>query len=172
LLAGFVSGFFLYAASFKTLDSTPLRTTLEQLGIPERLAPSAAILIPIFEVVVGLCVLGVAPNFVAVTLIIVAALAIGAAGFVALRLDKRIPCSCFSKYASTMLGRRQIITAFALVLAATGLSITNPQRDGLQAMAWLGVVSCSGAAAHLVTALGDLRSTVRYRRWASSQYPA
>lgn len=162
----------LYAASFKIGSISHLRTTFRSLGLPESTVNVMAPGLVVFELVTGVVLAGFGPQRLAGGLLVVLSVGLFTAGIVALRRYEPIRCSCFSRHATTTLGRRQILLALPLIALAVVL-VTGPDLAWSQRALWrLGAICTVGAALHLALMASDLRSLVGYRRAASSEFPA
>lgn len=172
VLAVAVGGVFLYAASFKVLDASPMRRTLSELGVPRPLATFGARLVPVAELTVALGVLGPTPAPVKAALVALAATVIGAVGLTAVRRRTPVRCSCFSALSTNVLGPRQMFAAGSLMPAAVGLLVFVPRHSADGALLQVVAGGCIVAAAHAATLMPYLRVARRNRRAMASVYPA
>jgi hypothetical protein len=172
ILTGAIGGLFLFAASFKTLDGSPLTETLRELGVGFPLARVGARVIPVFELTCGLAIILVPNLWLSLLLLIAAAGGIGAVGVVALRLPASIRCACFSARSEAALGWRQVILAACLGIAAGLLVAVGPSVTLRQSLVTLVFVSLLATTGHILSALTDVRESVHGRRLMSNSYPA
>lgn len=172
LLVGGVAGLFLYAASFKILDLSPLRRTLSDLGLSPALIRVAAPTVLGTELAIGLAVAGFAPTLVASLLVAIAAAGIATAGVVGLRRETPIPCACFSPRSSAALGLRQLVVAALLLGAAASLVALDPSADVELSLVRISAVSLATTVMHLLAMSRDVVAIVGYRRAAAGVYPS
>jgi hypothetical protein len=174
LPAVLVGGVFLYAASFKVLDAQPLVATLRSLGVPKRLAAPLGWLAPFLEVTVGLALIGFGNSAgrLGASLLLLAGLAIGAAGTVAIHKGEPIPCSCFSTYVERSLGTRQIATGLGFLVSAAILFVINPRFQLTEALAWLSIAALTASSIHSISSARLVKDLAGYRRAASINFAA
>lgn len=172
LLVSSVGFLFLYAASFKMVTSVGLRATVSQLTNSQGLAVVLARLIPPFEIVLGLAVLGFAPAAVGGVLLVIAASAMSIAGTIALRKGHPIRCSCLSSRSSAVLGWHQLAVAIPLIGAALLMFFRNPRHELDVSLVRLAIVCSIGATIHIGTTARDWTALVGYRRAGSGVYPS
>lgn len=172
LVSGGIALTLLYAASFKVASLSQLRTTLRSLGFSEPLAKLAAPGQVVFELIAGLALVGFLPQNVAGILVICFSVSLCGAGALALTRPTPIKCSCFSRYAETTLGKRQIVFAVPLSIVGfiliAGSDLSWTQQSALR----LAAVCAAGVSLHFLFMASDIRELVGYRRAASSEYPA
>jgi hypothetical protein len=172
ILAGAIGGLFLFAASFKVLDTGPLRETLEDLGLTPPSARLGARALPVFELACGLAVIFFPGSWPSLVLLVGATLGIAGAGVVALRRSGSIRCACFSARSQATLGSRQLVTAVVLAAATGTLVALDASATLRQSLAVLVAVSLLAVVAHIAMALGELRESVHDRRVVSGAFPA
>lgn len=123
--AALMAAVLLRAASEKIRRPRELAGTIGRLGVPERLALPAALLVALAELAAAVLLL-FRPGSMAAQLGVVSLAALFAlAGLIALRSDEPIACSCFGA-GSGQLGLRQTLWFFAWAGGATLLFVVRP----------------------------------------------
>ena len=157
LLAGALVLF--YSGSSKVLRPTDLFTTLTQLGIPPRLARSAAFGLGLTEIVTAVLVL-TPPARLSAALLVALGISFAGAGLVALLRHLDLECHCFGRRSSSTLGWPQLV-ALPLWLGLAYLAGSAPQQSWEAHLVFLNL----GALLLMGVALRDLYpSMAEFRR--------
>lgn len=133
------------AAATKLADPTGTRRTLLNFGLPARLAPALALLLPLSELAVSLALLPVRTAWWG---------ALGAFGLLGtfmlaisanLAQGRRPDCHCFGQLHSEPVGWPTLVRNAALAALAILLIWRGPERVGPSAFGWLGELSTGEA---------------------------
>jgi len=166
-----VAGLFVLAASYKTIETTPLKLTLRALNIDSPWAEVLSRAAPLLELIVAVLAIAVVPVLTPGTLLATAAV-LAYAGVIGVRSTEPILCSCFGISNRAFLGRTQLmlsvaLAAVALLLVAAPPSVSLAQWAMSTALVFSVVIVIRVVRA--ISILEDLRAS---RIALSVKYPA
>jgi peroxiredoxin len=128
---------FLLAGATKLVDAEGLRKALREFGLPPKLAPPAAVLLPVLELTVAVALIPTSLAWYgawgAVALLTVFLIAVGIAMLRGLKPD----CHCFGQLHSATVGRPLLIRNSALAGCAVWVVSRGRLHSGPELWTWL-----------------------------------
>ena len=147
ILRSLLAAVFLISAAAKLADHNGFRSALGDFGIPERLQPLIAPLVPALELLIGLgllaarsawpAALAAAGLLIAFTIVIIASL----------RRGRRPECHCFGQLAAVPVSWGSAVRNGVLTAAAAAILVRGPAGAGPSLVAWLGRIAAPEALA-------------------------
>lgn len=172
--AALMAAVLLRAASEKIRRPGELAATVGRLGVPERLALPAALLVILAELVAAVLLLFRPGSIVTQLGVVLLAALFALAGLIALRSAEPIACSCFGA-GSGPLGLRQTMWFFAwaggaALLFAVRPAVSTATGAALLAAAALAIAAIRAIAlrAAMIEGRGDRRAAEEMYEWLPS----
>lgn len=129
---------FAVAGVAKLFDRTGTRESLVQFGVPPRLAPGAAFVLPAVELAIAVALVPVATAWGAAIAALALLLTFTVALAVGLLRGVEAECHCFGAVSSRPVGPATLARNLVLVALAALLVAAGSDSPGLSAVAWIG----------------------------------
>lgn len=169
-----MAGVLLWAGAEKLRNLDPTAKVVVHLGLPDRAAWPAALLLALTEVTVAVGLVWYPGSYLAVGVVSGLAVLFAAAGWSAIRSGKRIHCSCFGSRGAGYLGITQIIALPIWICGSLLVVIAAPGARSLESTVILSVsitmsmamIRTPGALRAVLQARGDRLTAMEMRQWS------
>jgi uncharacterized membrane protein YphA (DoxX/SURF4 family)/peroxiredoxin len=138
---------FVVAAVAKLVDLPGSRRSLEQFGVPVRLGPAVAVVLPLMELAVAVALVPVGSAWIAALAATALLLALTAGVAAALARGVEAECHCFGRVSSRPVGPATLARNLALVGVALFVVVAGAADAGTSATGWVGELSTFDAMA-------------------------
>ncbi|MFA7249397.1 MAG: MauE/DoxX family redox-associated membrane protein [Dehalococcoidia bacterium] len=141
-----LAGMFAFAAAMKLGGLSEFRRAVRDFGVPDRVAPLAAVLVPLAEIAVAAALLpaGSAAWAAGGAAVLLTAFTVAVA--INLALGRRPGCSCFGEASAGPIGPRTMARNLALIAVAAAVLAAGDRTATLSAVAWLPHAGIAGVA--------------------------